>query len=280
VLSTLLVGGLWCVSVDNGLPRNDIPVAKYSALEAARLEISLYRGHLSIHGHAASERQELQLLKDAERHFSSAKTNIVFKPLGTVPDYWEATSSVLLEILAATESAHVLLTDKTLRIRGVSTNIWHETMSHLRAVLPEFIDLNVDMIIVDEQLNARDLCSRAFAEYRTGAINFEESTTLLRSSAKGALDRVVSLADSCRESTLTITGHTDSSGPEAWNRTLSLARADAVADYVVSSGIARARLFTVGAGSSEAIASNASRYGRSLNRRIAIDFQAARGSGD
>ena len=63
-------------------------------------------------------------------------------------------------------------------------------MSHLRAVLPEFIDLNVDMIIVDEQANARDLCSRAFAEYRTGAINFEESTTLLRSSAKGALDRV------------------------------------------------------------------------------------------
>ena len=153
-------------------------------------------------------------------------------------------------------------------------------MSHLRAALPEFIDLNVDMIIVDEQANARDLCSRAFAEYRTGAINFEESTTLLRSSAKGALDRVVSLADSCRESTLTITGHTDSSGPEAGNRTLSLARADAVADYFVSRrDRARASVHRW-RGFHRAIASNASRYGRSLNRRIAIDFQGDAESGN
>ena len=56
--------------------------------------------------------------------------------------------------------------------------------------------------------------------------------------------------------------------------TLSLARAGAVAAYLDSRGIAKERLVVVGAGSSLPVADNATRYGRSINRRIEIQFRA------
>jgi outer membrane protein OmpA-like peptidoglycan-associated protein len=98
----------------------------------------------------------------------------------------------------------------------------------------------------------------------------------MRRSAYPVLDRVIALADACRGSTLTITGHTDSTGNESWNQQLSLARAQAVATYLDSRGIAGDRLISVGAGSSLPIATNATRYGRGINRRIDIHFEPTR----
>jgi OOP family OmpA-OmpF porin len=67
-----------------------------------------------------------------------------------------------------------------------------------------------------------------------------------------------------------VTGHTDASGDETWNQRLSLKRANAVADYVATGGVARSRLTVAGVGSSMPIADDNTRYGRSLNRRIEI----------
>lgn len=92
----------------------------------------------------------------------------------------------------------------------------------------------------------------------------------IRGGAYAALDRTNSLANACRDSTMSITGHTDSSGHESSNQRLSLARASAIANYVAAQGIARERLIIIGAGSSAPIADNTTRYGRSLNRRISI----------
>lgn len=276
LLLTLLASVLGFTSVNNGLLVGATPIAKYSAIDTPRFEVSLHRERLAFAGHTASERQERRLWQSADRFFSVARKSARFKPLGTAPDYWASASVALLETLVATRSAHGLLTDGSLRIRGVSTGGWNEAQLRLRAALPEFIELDVDMIIADARVSSDDLCARAFARQRSGAINFEESTTVLRSSAKPALDRIISLADACCRSTIRITGHTDSSGPEAWNLELSLARANAVADYLANGGIARERLATSGAGSSLPVASNVSRYGRSRNRRIDIDFEPGR----
>ena len=67
-------------------------------------------------------------------------------------------------------------------------------------------------------------------------------------------------------------GYQDASGNEAWNRQLSLERARAVGDWLVAHGVAADRIVFEGAGSSEPVASNETRYGRSLNRRIDIGF--------
>ena len=258
------------VSLNSGLLEGAQANVDYSAVESPRLQVSLRKELLRLEGHTASPHHERRLLQTIANLYSDTRTSTVFRPLGTAPDHWIDSSVTLLDALSATRSSAAVLTNDALRLRGVARGDWHETMQTLRAALPASIELNVDMIIPDGNVRATDLCSRAFSAYPSGPVGFEESSTVLRSSAKLALDRVISLADACRDSVISITGHTDSSGSEASNLTLSLARANTVADYVANRGIARERIVTIGAGSSQPLADNRTRYGRGLNRRIDI----------
>ncbi|RMG33040.1 MAG: hypothetical protein D6720_12240 [Gammaproteobacteria bacterium] len=67
---------------------------------------------------------------------------------------------------------------------------------------------------------------------------------------------------------ITVIGHTDSTGPEAYNQRLSERRAQAVADYLASKGITN--LSIKGMGESQPIADNSTREGRAKNRRVEI----------
>jgi outer membrane protein OmpA-like peptidoglycan-associated protein len=69
---------------------------------------------------------------------------------------------------------------------------------------------------------------------------------------------------------VTIIGHTDSTGSDAINNPLSFDRANAARDYLVSHGVAAARITTDGRGSREPIADNSTPQGRSKNRRVEI----------
>ncbi|MBN1545342.1 MAG: outer membrane beta-barrel domain-containing protein [Syntrophaceae bacterium] len=67
----------------------------------------------------------------------------------------------------------------------------------------------------------------------------------------------------------TLEGHTCSIGTEAYNQKLSQRRVDAIKAYLVEEfGIAEDRLQAVGYGESKPIASNDTREGRELNRRV------------
>ncbi|AYQ26726.1 MULTISPECIES: OmpA family protein [unclassified Polaromonas] len=70
--------------------------------------------------------------------------------------------------------------------------------------------------------------------------------------------------------TVTIIGHTDNTGSDAVNNPLSIDRADAARDYLVSRGVARTRIATDGRGSREPIADNNTQQGRDKNRRVEI----------
>lgn len=81
------------------------------------------------------------------------------------------------------------------------------------------------------------------------------------------------LAEALRQepaSQVTIEGHTDSLGREILNQTLSARRADQVAAYLASKGIAFDRLRAVGKGESQPLADNATEVGRARNRRVDI----------
>jgi outer membrane protein OmpA-like peptidoglycan-associated protein len=67
---------------------------------------------------------------------------------------------------------------------------------------------------------------------------------------------------------MTIEGHTDSVGSDAFNLALSEARAQAGVDYLVALGVQPERLFAVGYGETRPIASNDTADGRRQNRRL------------
>ena len=74
-----------------------------------------------------------------------------------------------------------------------------------------------------------------------------------------------------------VTGHTDSIGSVAYNKRLSIARAETVKAHMVAKGIDVARVRTMGVGATEPIASNVTADGRSKNRRVDIEIS---GKGD
>jgi type IX secretion system PorP/SprF family membrane protein len=67
-----------------------------------------------------------------------------------------------------------------------------------------------------------------------------------------------------------VTGHTDSVGSDDVNERISLARAQAAADYLMSKGIAASRIKVEGKGETLPISSNDTAAGRALNRRVEI----------
>jgi outer membrane protein OmpA-like peptidoglycan-associated protein len=73
-----------------------------------------------------------------------------------------------------------------------------------------------------------------------------------------------------------ILGHTDSVGTDAYNKSLSVRRADAAAEYLVSQGVARSRIGTGGLGEEEPVASNADDAGRQKNRRVEVAMLASK----
>lgn len=70
---------------------------------------------------------------------------------------------------------------------------------------------------------------------------------------------------------VTITGHTDSIGTEAYNQGLSERRANAVRDYLISQGADGSKLMARGAGETMPAYTNETEAGRSMNRRVEFD---------
>jgi OOP family OmpA-OmpF porin len=101
-------------------------------------------------------------------------------------------------------------------------------------------------------------------------VNFDFDRSEIRPDAAVILDEAVSILSGAQDSQVRIEGHTCSMGPDAYNQGLSERRAASVRKYLVDHGIAASRLSSVGFGESNPIATNDTREGRALNRRVEL----------
>jgi peptidoglycan-binding protein ArfA len=101
-------------------------------------------------------------------------------------------------------------------------------------------------------------------------INFQSDGFSLVPASQQQLTQVADKLKACPDPSVTVVGHTDSSGDDAINIPLSGNRAKSVADYLVSQGVAANRVTSKGVGSAEPIASNDTPDGKAQNRRVDI----------
>ena len=99
---------------------------------------------------------------------------------------------------------------------------------------------------------------------------FATNSAVLNANMYPILQRLAQTLNQNPSATVSIVGHTDSTGTDAINNPLSQRRADAAKAYLVSQGVAGSRIATSGAGSTQPIASNATVDGRAQNRRVEI----------
>ncbi len=97
---------------------------------------------------------------------------------------------------------------------------------------------------------------------------FELNKSDLSTAAKSNLDKLVTVLNTYPDTNIEIQGHTDSSGADSYNQTLSERRAGAVSGYLVSKSILAQRVTTKGFGESVPKHDNATEEGRAQNRRV------------
>ena len=101
-------------------------------------------------------------------------------------------------------------------------------------------------------------------------VSFDTGRHDIKSNLRPILDRFATTLNQNPVTTVTIIGHTDSTGSDAVNDPLSLNRAASTRDYLVDRGVAAKRIVINGRGSHEPIADNNTAEGRAKNRRVEI----------
>ena len=102
-------------------------------------------------------------------------------------------------------------------------------------------------------------------------VNFELNSAKLTASSVATLDGAAETLNKFTDINAEVAGHTDSTGADSYNMSLSDKRAKTVKDYLISKGVSASRLSSKGYGETQAIADNSTKPGRAMNRRVDLN---------
>jgi len=102
---------------------------------------------------------------------------------------------------------------------------------------------------------------------------FAVGSANLNPGAFDEISRVSRVLNQYPDTSIQVAGHTDSTGSEQTNKTLSENRADNVKNALVGQGVHPNRISTLGFGESAPIADNSTEAGQQLNRRVVITIK-------
>lgn len=148
------------------------------------------------------------------------------------------------------------------------------------APAPEPVPVQVDDD-GDGVINERDRCPNTLKGARVDGngcvveqtltirdITFEFNSARLTANAQRLMENVVAFLRADSSIRISISGHTDNKGSDAYNLKLSRDRANEVRDYLIGYGIDGSRLDAAGYGESRPVATNDTDEGREFNRRV------------
>ena len=170
---------------------------------------------------------------------------------------------------------------------GVEMPLWTAPPPPLLPTKPDVRVVEVPTGLLDDDedgvINARDRCPGTPPGTRVNGdgcelqeilelkgVTFEFNKTRLRPDALSLLDWAVKLLRRYPDMQVEVAGHTDSLGSNDYNQALSEARAQAVVDYFVETGVRAAQIRAKGYGESDPIAPNDTEAGRERNRRVEL----------
>jgi outer membrane protein OmpA-like peptidoglycan-associated protein len=119
---------------------------------------------------------------------------------------------------------------------------------------------------LNQVLQTRDTARGLIVSMPDVLFDFNKYT--LKPEARERLARISGIVLAYPDLKLQIEGYTDSIGSEEYNQTLSEKRAEAVRDYLVTSGVNMNSVVAQGMGKADPVADNSTAEGRKLNRRV------------
>ena len=229
----------------------------------------ILQGAISSVAHESILRQRaLKLFPDKKRTFDLAQHPVL-------PPGWALVSEISLITVAESYSSYTEVSRTSIDIRGITSTIsaWPDKIAHLQKVLLPGMQIKNQMVQIGTPTPLHQQCVRLFREaLNRQKIEFPRSGYTLGSNAYPLLDRMVQISADCPGAHIRLVGHTDNTGEEPGNVALSQARADTIAAYLTTHGVAQERITASGLGSAQPVAPGNSTQDHKLNRRIDVDL--------
>jgi len=99
---------------------------------------------------------------------------------------------------------------------------------------------------------------------------FDVNQATLKAGAEQNIRRISAILNQYPDYQISVEGHTDATGTDAYNQDLSTRRAAAVREALVQGGVPAGRIASVGYGESQPVATNDTPAGRQQNRRVEV----------
>jgi outer membrane protein OmpA-like peptidoglycan-associated protein len=105
-------------------------------------------------------------------------------------------------------------------------------------------------------------------------VYFATNKSTLNSKSKTNLNKLAGIFKEYPDTNIIVEGHTDNTGDDSYNMSLSQKRANAVTNYLISQGISKSRLTTYAHGETLPKYDNTTPEGRAKNRRVELGIVA------
>jgi OmpA-OmpF porin, OOP family len=246
------------------------------------------RAKVGVHmdGHVPSAEVQQRLRAKAHELFPAGLKDDTTLAAGVPTEDWPRAATAALVALAQIPDGEIRLTDKKVFL---SSSAPEAKLDPIKADLEKkigqayalFVEAGDGAAALPELAGIKlaganaEECQSAFSRVMAhNVINFETNSAEIAPASSILLDGLASLARRCDGYSIEVAGHTDDSGEPALNQSLSLARARAVVDYLISQGVSGERLTAKGYGAASPVASNATEDGRAQNRRIEFSVRS------
>ena len=284
-LSSSGAGGAWAggvTSVDASAVETGAMVSPYewsARRDGQRLVLS---------GSVPSEGARAELRAAATRAFGNVDVVNQMQVAGGAPSpAFTRVAASALRVLAGLRAGEARIVDQQVAIIGdgeqPAVNNVHAAFANPPAPFRARLVVSVNGLDVDHpELQGLDLtsgdagtCERAFGRLmERNVINFASGSAAIEPSSRDVLNALASVALRCDRFSIEVAGHTDNQGAREMNMDLSRRRAEAVAQYLSSQGVARSRLTARGYGPDRPRRSNDTEAGQAANRRIEFNVSS------
>jgi OmpA-OmpF porin, OOP family len=249
-------------------------------------------GRISLRGYVPGQRYRQAIRAEARKLFPTGVEDQMVVAAGHPTGPWAETAIWSLRQLSQLQAGDARFVDAVITLRGQARDAATQAAIYKSAkALPRpyqgvaEVTLSTAVALPEapsettaapavlssvQRLAAAD-CQKLIDQAMTNnTIEFASGSAKIKVASYKILDRMSETAINCGTLRFRVTGHTDGTSLEAGIDGLSQNRAEAVAVYMTGKGIARERLLTVGAGSSQPIGDNSTVEGQARNRRIEI----------
>ena len=276
------------------VPATPKPPYHFSATKSESKQVVL-------EGFVPSSDIQRQLVTQVQAKFGTYK---VTDKLVVTPDAtrgWLQTVQATLLSLAVLDSGKISLVDEKLEVSGEarSEKIIQQVKTGISDGIPSNHQVSFDLTLnstfaptldptidtssepedvpddspkeskITKQEEENTACQKQFEQLLAeNTILFKTSSAIISAKSLGLLNQLVEVTQACSTQTISVEGHTDATGPSQLNQRLSKLRAESVINYLVKKGIDKRQLQVQGHGESNPIADNATKQGRTANRRI------------